>query len=102
VGGSVTRNANGRIYEGGGIGGSVTRHAAVRSCTARPITVIDLPNALFALPRDPDKRWPGRERGRPPIGSRHRYTSREVLLGPVEEACDRGLERLDIMTLVFL
>jgi hypothetical protein len=28
--------------------------------------------------------------------------SREVVLGPVEEAGDRGLERLDIVTLVFL
>jgi hypothetical protein len=69
----------------GGIGGSVTRHAAVRSRTARPITVIDLPNALFALTRRPGQRWPGGW-GWPTIGSRRRYTSREVLLGPVEEA----------------
>ena len=30
------------------------------------------------------------------------YTSREVLLNPIDEAGDRGLERLDILTLVFL
>jgi hypothetical protein len=34
--------------------------------------------------------------------TRHRYASREVVLGPVEEPYDRGLERLDILTLVFL
>jgi hypothetical protein len=34
--------------------------------------------------------------------TRHRYTSREVILGSVEEPYDRGLERLDILTLVFL
>jgi len=33
--------------------------------------------------------------------TRHRYTSREVVLGAVEEPYDRGLERLDILTLVF-
>ena len=33
---------------------------------------------------------------------RYRYTSREVLLNPVDEAADRGLERLDILALVFL
>jgi hypothetical protein len=31
-----------------------------------------------------------------------RYTSREVLLNPVDEAGHRGLERLDILTLIFL
>ena len=31
-----------------------------------------------------------------------RYTSREVLLNPVDEAGHRGLERLGILTLVFL
>src|SRR5262249_30671531 len=31
-----------------------------------------------------------------------RYTSREVVLGPVDEAGDRGLARLDFVTLVFL
>ena len=31
-----------------------------------------------------------------------RYTSREVILNPVDEAGHRGLERLDILTLVFL
>jgi hypothetical protein len=30
--------------------------------------------------------------------TRHRYASRQVLLGPVEEAGDRGLERLGILT----
>src|SRR6516165_2573127 len=38
---------------------------------------------------------------RPPSG-RDRYTSREVLLGPVEEAGDRCLERLHILTVLFL
>jgi hypothetical protein len=61
--------------------------------------VIDLPHALFALTRRPGQRWPGRGGGWPTIGSHHRYTSREVLLGPVEEPCDRGLERLDILPL---
>jgi hypothetical protein len=37
----------------------------------------------------------------PPSGH-HRYASRQVLLGPVEEAGDRGLERLDTMPLVSL
>jgi hypothetical protein len=31
-----------------------------------------------------------------------RYASREVLLGPVEKAGDRSLERFDIVTLLFL
>jgi len=31
-----------------------------------------------------------------------RYTSPEVLLNPIDEAGDRGLERIDILTLIFL
>ena len=78
----------------GGIGGSVTRHAAVRS-RHRPAhhnqgaltIVIDLPNALFGLcAAARTEMAPGGRGGWPTIGSRHRYTSREVLLGAVEEA----------------
>ena len=34
--------------------------------------------------------------------TRQRYASREVVLGSIEEPQHRGLERLDILTLVFL